>query len=297
MNSGAEAIETAIKCARKWGYERKGVERDKANIICFKNNFAGRTTTIISFSDSESSTHNFGPLTPGFRLAKFGDLVDLAKLIDANTVAILFEPIQCEGGVIIPPAGFLRALRDLCSTEKILMIADEIQTGMCRTGELFACDHEGVRPDMYVLGKSLGAGIVPISAVISSREILEVFTPGTHGSTFGGNPFACAIAREVISYIKERKPHLHAREMGAYFSAELSKIRSKSLAEVRCRGLACGADIPTASGPAKHFCKELKKLGVLCKDTRDQTIRFFPPLVIERSELDFGLEQIRAVFT
>jgi len=296
MNTGAEAVETAIKCARKWAYEVKKVESEKANIICFENNFAGRTTTIMSFSTSAEGRDGFGPFTPGFKIAKYGDLKSIESLIDKNTAAVLVEPIQGEGGVIIPAQGFLAGLRALCTKHNVLMMADEVQTGLCRSGEIFACDHERVKPDMYIIGKSLGGGIVPISAVISSKNILDVFTPGTHGSTFGGNPFACAIARSVLKYIKEEEPHRIAKDLGGSFLHALSEIKSKKVSAVRAKGLMLGVDVPADYGPAKKVCKELKYEALLCKDTRQQTIRFTPPLVISKKELDWALKRIRRVF-
>lgn len=295
MNSGAEAVETAIKAARRWGYENKGVPAERAEIICFNNNFHGRTTTIVGFSTSEESRHHFGPFTPGFRLAPFGDLEAVAQLINEHTVAVLIEPIQGEGGILIPPTGYLRELRELCRERKVLFIADEIQTGLCRTGEVFACTHEQVQPDAYILGKSLGGGVVPISALIGTRELMEVFTPGSHGSTFGGNPFACAIAREVLAIIADEQPHERARELGDWFGEELRSMKSPHVLGVRQRGLMIGVDIAPAYGKAKEVCKELKAQGVLCKDTREQTIRFAPPLTITRDELAWALERIRTV--
>jgi len=296
MNSGAEAVETAIKAARKWGYEVKGVPSDKAEIICFADNFHGRTTTIVGFSDSESSRSGFGPFTPGFNLVRYGDLDELKSRINPNTVGILVEPIQGEAGILIPPEGFLRSIRSICDQQNVLMIADEIQTGLCRTGKVFACEHEGVRPDMYIIGKSLGGGIVPISAVIGRQDIMDVFTPGTHGSTFGGNPFACAIAREVIALINEEKPEQRAKELGQFFINGLRKINSPKLAEIRGRGLLIGADIKPEFGPAKKFCIELRNHGLLCKDTRIQTIRFAPPLIIEKEQLQTALDVLAEVF-
>ena len=297
VNTGVEAVETALKAARKWGYEVKGVEPDQANIICFENNFAGRTISVVSFSTSSSASAGFGPLTPGFRIASFSDIATVERQIDKNTVAVLIEPIQGEGGVLLPPAGFLADLRKLCDTSKMLLIADEIQTGLCRTGKIFACEHEGVTPDMYILGKSLGGGIIPVSAVISSEQVMGVFTPGTHGSTFGGNPLGCAIGREVMSLIKDERPHEHALQLGDYFMTQLRALNSPHIGAIRGRGLMIGVDIRKESGPAKDFCKVLKKHGLLCKDTREQTIRFTPPLVIDRAELDFALQGIKQVFS
>jgi ornithine--oxo-acid transaminase len=297
MNSGAEAVETAIKAARKWGYEKKKVAPDRAEIICFNNNFHGRTTTIVGFSTSSDAKTNFGPFTPGFLICPFGEIDLLREKISPNTVAILIEPIQGEGGVIIPPEGYLREIRKLCDENRILLIADEIQTGLGRTGEVFCCDHEGVKPDMYILGKSLGGGLVPVSAIVSSREVMEVFTPGSHGSTFGGNPLACRVGLEVLRLIREEEPHKMARESGAYFLKKLSAIKAPCIEEIRARGLMIGIDIDPTYGSAKDFCKKLKEEGVLCKDTRKRTIRFAPPLAITREEIDWALKRIEKVFT
>lgn len=295
MNSGAEAVETALKGARRWGYVEKGIEDGKAEVICFSGNFHGRTTTIISFSDSEESRKNFGPFTPGFKLCPYGDAEALEKMITPNTVAILVEPIQGEGGVKIPQSGFLKQVREICTKNKVLFLADEIQTGLCRTGKIFACDYEGVTPDLYIIGKSLGGGIVPISAVVGKREILDLFTPGSHGSTFGGNPFACAIAREVLALIKEEKPHDRAFETGEYLLAKIEELKSPVVEALRGRGLLIGIDVRAEGGKAKHFCHLLKDRGMLCKDTRQQTIRLAPPLNISREDVDWAVEQLRAV--
>jgi ornithine--oxo-acid transaminase len=296
MNSGAEAVETAIKCARKWGHEIKGIPNGKGEILCFSDNFHGRTTGIISFSTSESSKAGFGPVMPGFTIVEYGNIEAVRSAITPNTAAVLVEPIQGEGGIIIPPEGFLAQLRSVCNSENVLMIADEIQTGFCRTGRLFACEHEGVVPDIYIIAKSLGGGIVPISAIIANDDVMKVFTPGVHGSTFGGNPFACAIAREVIALIREEKPHERATELGKILKEELVRIKSPAIQQVRVRGLMCGVDIDPKYGPAKDFCKKLKYEGVLCKDTRQQTIRFLPPLVISEEDLLWGIERIKRVF-
>lgn len=296
MNSGAEAVETALKAVRKWGEEVKGVPENSAEIICFEGNFAGRTISIVSFSTSEKSRRGFGPFTPGFKLVPFGDIEALKSAITKNTVGVLVEPIQGEGGVIIPPYGYLKAVRELCILERVAFIGDEIQTGLCRTGALFACDHEKVTPDLMLLGKSLGGGIVPVSAVVGKREIMEVFTPGTHGSTFGGSPFACAVALAVLDLIEEERPHERARELGAYFLKALCDMRSPKISAIRGRGLMVGADIKPEFGKAKGFCEELMRRGILCKDTRDQTIRFAPPLTISKEDLDWGLERIAPVF-
>jgi len=295
MNTGAEAVETALKAARKWAYEVKGVPDNKAEIIVFSGNFHGRTTTIISASSSSASKNHFGPLTPGFIMVPYGDSAALAAAVTPHTAGILIEPIQGEGGVIIPPEGYLRAVRKICTDNRVLFLADEIQTGLCRTGKVFACEHEGVQPDLYILGKALGASLLPISAVIGSKEVMQVFTPGTHGSTFGGNPLACAVAREVIKYIREESPENRAKELGAYLVEGLTAKPLSKVAEIRGRGLFVGLDVRKEFGKAKHFCHELKDLGVLCKDTRDSTIRFAPPVVIEKSEIDWALERIRKV--
>ncbi len=295
MNSGAEAVETAIKTARKWGYTKKGVEPDKAEIIVFENNFHGRTTTIVGFSTEAQYREGFGPFAPGFRIVPFGDAAAVRRAIHRNTVGVLVEPMQGEAGVIVPPEGFLRELRDICSNKNVLLIADEIQTGLGRTGRLFCCDHENVRPDMYILGKALGGGIYPVSAVVSSREILGVFNSGDHGSTFGGNPLACAIAREALRIIVEEKLAERAQEMGAYFTAGLRAIRSPHVKEVRGKGLLIGVELKREAGAARPFCEKLMEQGLLCKETHEQVIRFAPPLVIQRSEIDWALEQVKRI--
>lgn len=296
MNTGAEAVETAIKGARKWGYQRKGIAPEAANIVCFTNGFAGRTVTVISFSTQASAREGFGPFTPGFRIVPYGNLDALRDAIDKNTAAVLFEPVQGEGGVIVPPDGFISGLRQICSDNRVLMIADEIQTGLCRTGEIFACDHEQVRPDVYLLGKSLGGGIVPVSAVVADADFMEVFTPGTHGSTFGGNPLACAIAREVLAFIREKQPHKKAARTGKYFLRQLRRLESEKIEAVRGRGLMIGIDVFARFGRAAGFCHALKEHGLLCKDTREQTLRLAPPLLIGRSEIDWAVERLKQVF-
>lgn len=296
MNSGAEAVETMIKASRRWGYRVKGVPENKAEIICMSGNFAGRTTTIVSFSTEETTTQHYGPFTPGFKIATYGDAEHVAALINANTVAVLLEPIQGEAGVIIPPDGFLAEVRKLCDQHRVLFLADEVQTGLCRTGELFACDYEGVRPDLLALGKSLGGGIIPVSAVVGKKEVMDVFTPGSHGSTFGGNPLACAIAREVIALIHAEQPQKRSKELGAYFLEKLREMKGSFVTEIRGRGLFIGVDVDPSYAPAKKICAKLKEQGLLCKDTRQQTIRFAPPLTIEKSDLDWALEQIGHVF-
>ena len=297
MNSGVEAVETGIKAARLWGYTVKGVPADKAEIICMSNNFAGRTTTVVGFSTEPLYRNGFGPFAPGFIIAPFGDANKLEQLITKNTVAILLEPIQGEGGIIIPPDGYLRKVRALCDANNVLFMADEIQTGLCRTGERFACDHEGVKPDMYLLGKSLGGGIVPLSAVVGTKEVLSVFTPGTHGSTFGGNSFACAIGREVIKYMIEEKPHLLSKELGKLIVQKLNSMNSPYIEEVRGRGAMVGVDIKAEHGKAKKFCEKFAAKHVLCKDTRDQTIRFTPPLVASKEDLSWAMDQVGEVLS
>lgn len=289
MNSGAEAVETSIKAARKWAYEVKGISENKAEIITFDGNFHGRTTTIISFSTADDSRKGFGPYTPGFVSVPFGDAAAVEAAINPNTAGVMVEPIQGEGGVIIPPDGFLAKVREICTRRNVLFISDEIQTGMCRTGKIFACDHENVDPDIVILAKSLGGGIVPISSIAANDDIMKVFTPGSHGSTFGGAPFACAVAREVIALVNDERPHERAAELGVYAVERLRSMKSKIVREVRGRGLLIGIDIDPAAGTAKDFCKKLKYEGLLCKDTRSQTLRVAPPLVISKDELDQGL--------
>jgi ornithine--oxo-acid transaminase len=296
MNSGAEAVETSIKVTRRWAYQVKGVPENKAEIIVFDGNFHGRTTTIISFSTSEDGRRGFGPFTPGFVTVPFGDAEAFEAAITPYTAGVLVEPIQGEGGVIIPPDGYLTKLREICTRKNVLFISDEIQTGLCRTGKLFACDHENVEPDIVILAKSLGGGIVPISSIAANDDIMSVFTPGSHGSTMGGNPFASAIAREVIALINEEKPHQRAAELGAYAVSRLRAIKSSIIKEVRGRGLMIGIDVDPAAGTAKDFCKKLKYEGVLCKDTRSQTIRLAPPLMISKEDLDLGLYKFQKVF-
>lgn len=295
MNSGAEAVETSIKLARRWGYERKKVPQNEAEIICFANNFHGRTTTIISFSDSIDSRNNYGPFTPGFKIIPFGDLNLFNEAITSNTVAILVEPIQGEAGILLPPEGFLKELRKICTDNNILFIADEIQTGFCRTGDIFALDHDEINPDIFVLGKSLGGGIVPISAVVSTKEILSVITPGTHGSTYSGNPFACAIAREVIALIKDESPQIYAKSCGEYLLSELKRLNLSKVSNIRGRGLFIGIDIDKSVGKAKKICEKLMQKGILCKDTRDYSIRIAPPLCISKGDLDFSLNCIETI--
>jgi ornithine--oxo-acid transaminase len=293
MNSGAEAVETGIKTARKWAYEVKGVPADQAVIIAFEGNFHGRTTTIVSFSSDEDARGSYGPYMPGFRLVPYGDLGALAAAMEdvgSACAAVLIEPIQGEAGVIVPPPGFLAGVRKLCTDHGALMIADEIQSGLGRTGTTFACEHEHVRPDVYLLGKALGGGIVPVSAVVSNRSVLGVFRPGQHGSTFGGNPLACAIAREVIAMLRTGEFQQRSGILGARMHDRLASLPASAVAEVRGRGLWAGVEFTRLSGRA--VCERLLELGVLAKDTHGNAIRLAPPLVIIDSDLDWALDRI-----
>jgi len=291
MNTGAEAVETALKMARKWGYQAKGVPEGRATIIVFGGNFHGRTTTIISFSDDPGARAGFGPYTPGFVRVPYGDAAALARAIDADTVAVLLEPIQGEAGVIIPPEGFLREVRRLCTENRVLMLADEIQSGLGRTGTTFACDHEGVVPDAYILGKALGGGILPVSAVVSRADLMAVFHPGEHGSTFGGNPLACAIGIEVVRMLETGEFQARARELGFVLRELLDALPRDRVSAVRSRGLWAGIDIVGRTG--REVCEGLMRRGVLAKDTHGATIRIAPPLVIERTDLEWAVEQLR----
>jgi ornithine--oxo-acid transaminase len=293
MNTGAEAVETALKAARKWGYTVKGVPDGQADIIACAGNFAGRTISIISFSSEPLYRADFGPYTPGFTIIPYGDAKALEAAITPNTVAFIVEPIQGEGGVNVPPEGYLRQVRELCTRHNVLMIADEIQTGLGRTGTLFACDHEGVRPDMVTIGKALSGGFYPISAVLSSRAILGVFKPGEHGSTFGGNPLACAVAREALRVLVEEGMFENAAVMGEYFQEQLAEINSPHVKEVRGRGLLIGVELKPEAGGARRFCEALQHNGLLAKETHRNIIRLAPPLVITREQVDWAIERIR----
>ncbi len=290
MNTGAEAVETALKTARKWGYEVKGVPADLAVIVAFEGNFHGRTTTIVSFSTDPDARASYGPYTPGFRVVPYGDADALAAVMDERVVGVLIEPIQGEAGVIVPPPGYLAAVRDLCTTHGALMIADEIQSGLGRTGATFACEQENVRPDMYLLGKALGGGIVPVSAVVSSRDILGVFKPGQHGSTFGGNPLACAVGREVIAMLSTGEFQERSAKLGTHLHNRLSALPSEVVRDVRGRGLWAGVEFTSLSG--REVCERLATRGVLAKDTHGTAIRLAPPLVISEADLDWGLDRI-----
>jgi len=295
MNSGAEAVETAIKAARKWGYTVKRVPDDQAEIITCTGNFHGRTITIVTFSPEEQYRDDFGPFTPGFKLIPYGDADALERAITPNTVAFLFEPIQGEGGVIIPPEGYVRRARQICTSHNVLMLADEIQSGLGRTGTLLACEHERVRPDVVMLGKALSGGMYPVSAVLSSREVLGVFGPGDHGSTFGGNPLACAVAREALKVIVDENLCQRAAELGDYLIARLREIQSPHVALYRGKGLFVGIVLKPQAGGARRFCEALKERGVLAKDTHGTVIRLAPPLVITKQELGWMLEQLAEV--
>lgn len=296
MNTGAEAVETAVKTARKWGYEVKGVPDGHAKIVVAADNFHGRTTTIVSFSTDHEARDHFGPYTPGFEIVPYGDLTALSNAVTSNTVAVLLEPIQGEAGVLVPPAGYLRGVRELTRERNVLFMADEIQSGLGRTGRTFACEHEDVVPDVYVLGKALGGGVVPVSAVVADRDVLGVFKPGEHGSTFGGNPLACAVALEVVAMLRTGEYQQRAAELGDHLHRELNLlVGGGAVTAVRGRGLWAGIDIAPEHGTGRQISEKLMELGVLVKDTHGSTIRIAPPLVISKEDLDWGLDQLRSV--
>ncbi len=297
MNSGAEAVETAIKAVRRWGYRIKGVPADQAEIIVCSNNFHGRTTTIVSFSTEESYKSDFGPLTPGFTVIPFGDAAALEQAITPNTVAFLMEPLQGEGGVVVAPDGWIGCTHELCKQQNVLFVADEIQTGLGRTGRMFCCDWENVKPDVLIVGKALSGGFYPVSAMLTGEEVMGVFHPGDHGSTFGGNPLGAAVARAALRVIVDEKLPARAAELGNWFMGELRAIESPHVAEVRGRGLMIGVVIKDDSGPARPFCEQLQQRGILAKETHEQVIRFAPPLVVEKQDLEWALGQIREVLT
>ncbi|MFJ8664687.1 ornithine--oxo-acid transaminase [Streptomyces sp. NPDC093600] len=298
MNTGAEAVETAVKTARKWGYEVKGVPDGHAKIVVAANNFHGRTTTIVSFSTDHEARDHYGPYTPGFEIVPYGDLTAMEAAVTENTVAVLLEPIQGEAGVLVPPAGYLRGVRELTRARNVLFMADEIQSGLGRTGRTFACEHEGVVPDVYILGKALGGGVVPVSAVVADRDVLGVFRPGEHGSTFGGNPLACAVALEVIAMLRTGEYQQRATELGEHLHAELGLLVGGGAVErVRGRGLWAGVDVVPSRGTGREISEKLMARGVLVKDTHGSTIRIAPPLVISKEDLDWGLEQLRTVLS
>jgi len=288
-------VETALKLARKWAYQVKGVPRHQAEIITFANNFHGRTVSIISFSTEPLYRDDFGPFTPGFVVVPFGDLQAVKKAIGPNTAAIMVEPIQGEAGVIVPPAGFLRELRQIADRHNVLLIADEIQTGLGRTGKLFACEHENVRPDMMVIGKALSGGFYPVSAVLADRSLMGLFEPGEHGSTFGGNPLAAAVARAALRVLRDEKLAENAAQLGEYLIEQLAEIPSPHVKEVRGKGLLIGVELKPEAGGARRFCEALKEQGILVKETHDHVIRFAPPLVIDQGTIDWALPRIREV--
>jgi ornithine--oxo-acid transaminase len=297
MNSGAEAVETAIKAVRKWGYQVRGVPEDRAEIVVCADNFHGRTITIVGFSTDPTSRREFGPFAPGFTIVPFGDAEAFERAITPHTVAILLEPIQGEAGVIVPPAGYLKRVREICTERGLVMVLDEIQTGLGRTGRLLAEEHEGVVSDLTLIGKALSGGFYPISAVLSSSEVLGVLKPGEHGSTFGGNPLACAVARAALRVLVEERLAENAAAMGAHLMAGLKAIANPKIREVRGRGLLIGVQLDPSAGGARQYCERLKEQGLLCKETHDHTIRFAPPLVITRAELDWALERIAPVLS
>ncbi len=291
MNSGAEAVETVIKAVRKWGYTVKGVPKDKAEIIVCKNNFHGRTITIVGFSTNESSRKGFGPFTPGFKVIPFADTKALEAAITPDTVAFMVEPIQGEAGVIIPPPGFLKEAKSICENNNVVLILDEIQTGLGRTGKLLAEEHDAIEADLTLIGKALSGGFYPISAVLSSKEVMDVLRPGEHGSTFGGNPLACAVARTSLKVLIEENMIENAANMGAYFLTQLSQIRSPFIKEVRGKGLMLAVELTTEAGGARRFCESLMTQGILCKETHENIIRISPPLVITKEEIDWAMER------
>jgi len=295
-SGGAEAVETAIKLARRWGYEKKdGVNSGQANIIFCENNFHGRTVSIISASDSVENKNSFGPFTPGFSLIPFGDSNALSRAITKDTVAFLVEPIQGEGGIVVPPDGYFKEVEKICLEQNVLLILDEIQTGFGRTGHNFAYEHEGVRPDILILGKALGGGMTPVSAVLSRRDVMEVIRPGDHGSTFGGNPLACAVGIAAIELLTQGNFASKSKELGSYFMTELRKIENPLIKEVRGRGLMIGLELVKNPGIGRRFSEAMLRKGILCKETKDNVIRFTPPLVIEKSELDWTVEMTEKV--
>lgn len=296
MNSGAEAVETAVKAVRMWGYQKKGIPENRAEIIVCANNFHGRTVTVISFSTEPLYKKDFGPFTPGFVVIPYDDLEALEKAINPNTAAFLIEPIQAEAGIIIPTDGYLKAAKEICEKKDVLFVADEIQTGLGRTGKLFACEHEGVKPDVMIIGKSLGGGCYAISAVLSDRDVLGLFTPGSHGSTFGANPLACAVAREALLVLQEEEMVGNSQKMGQYLLEKLQTIKSRHIKEVRGKGLLIGIELKPEAGGARRFCEALEVEGLLCKETHENVIRFAPPLVIKEKDLNWALKKVKKVF-
>lgn len=295
MNTGAEAVETAVKAARRWGYESKGIETDKAEILVCTGNFHGRTTTIISFSDEAEYQKNFGPLTPGFKVIDYGDADALEAAITPNTAAFLVEPIQGEGGIIIPPKGYLKRCKEICEANNVLLIADEIQCGLGRSGRMLACDHEDVKPDGLILGKALGGGVMPVSMFLARQDVMDIFVPGTHGSTFGGNPLAAAVGTAALNILVEDQLADRSRDMGDYMLAELNKIDSGLIQDIRGAGLFIGVEIDPAKGTAREVCERLMDRGLLSKETHETVVRLAPPLIITREQIDWAITQIREV--
>ena len=295
MNSGAEAVETAIKAIRRWGHRVKGIPDNKAEIIVCSGNFHGRTTTIISFSTDEEYKSGFGPFTPGFVTIPYGDSDALAAAITPNTAAFLVEPIQGEAGVGVPPEGYMKRAREICTANNVLLVADEIQVGFGRTGKMFCCDHDGIRPDMYILGKALAGGFYPVSAVVADKEVMSVFDPGSHGSTFGGNPLAAAVASEALRILVDENLTERSAELGAWFMDQLKAMASPKVKEIRGRGLLIGVQLTPEAGAARQYCEQLQQAGMLCKETHYDVIRFAPPLTIEQKDLEWALERIRKV--
>ena len=297
MNTGAEAVETAIKAARRWGYRNKGIAAGQAEILVFGGNFHGRTTTVVGFSSDEAYQADFGPFTPGFKIVPYGDLAAVEAAMNGNVCAMLIEPIQGEAGIIIPPAGYLQALRALADKNNCLLICDEIQAGLGRTGKMLCCQHENVRPDLVILGKALSGGVYPVSAVVGDDKVLSVFEPGSHGSTYGGNPLGAAVARTALSVLVDEGMVENSRDLGAYALERLRKLDSPHIKDVRGLGLWIGIELHAETGGARPFCEALRDMGMLCKETHDYVIRFAPPLMISKADLDWALEQLEAVLT
>jgi len=297
MNSGAEAVETAIKAARKWGYKVKGIPEGQAEIIVFSNNFHGRTTTIVGFSSEAQYQDGFGPFTPGFKMVPYGDADAVAAAMTPNTAAVLVEPIQGEAGIIIPPQGFLRRLREITQQHHALLVCDEIQSGLGRTGKMFAFEHEGIRPDVVIIGKALSGGFYPVSAILADDEVMNVFRPGDHGSTYGGNPLAAAIARAALDALVDENMVENSAKLGAYFLERLREIRSPWIQEVRGKGLWIGIELKREAGGARRFCEALAVEGLLCKETHDHVIRIAPPLVIDQAGVDWAMERLERVLS
>ena len=292
MNTGVEAVETAIKAARRWAYQVKGVEANKAEIIAARGNFHGRTLNAVSLSNDPTAVKDYGPFVPGINKVEFGNIDAIREVLNENTAAIIVEPIQGEAGIIIPPEGYLKEIRELCDENNVLFIADEVQTGLGRTGRMFACEWENVVPDIYVMGKALGGGVLPVSAIAANENIMNVFTPGSHGSTFGGNPLACAVSLASLDVIEDENLVDRSIKVGEYFVNSLKALENTAIKEVRARGLFIGVEL---NKPARSYCEALMDLGVLCKETQENTIRFAPPLVITQEEVDWAMERIKKV--